>query len=217
MFNVTIEHNFDELRQRLQRWREEIPRAAARGLNNVAFRVQREAGPELVAGLDRPTAFTEKSLWVGAKATPENLEAVIEMKPLQARYLRPLITGGARGQKVSEQRFMGRFFVPGPSAPINSAGNISKASLLRILEAATTGGTFNGGRVFVVKGGIGQRGLRPGVWVKSKRGKPEPILLFVDRAPNYGRRINFAAVVGGAARSVASDEMGRAVADALRT
>ena len=81
MFNVTIEHNFDELRQRLQRWREEIPRAAARGLNNVAFRVQREAGPELVAGLDRPTAFTEKSLWVGAKATPENLEAVIEMKP----------------------------------------------------------------------------------------------------------------------------------------
>ena len=67
--------------------------AVADGLNRTGLAVERRLKVSMVKDLDRPTPFTLQGIgrW---KAKPGKLNAVIYIKPTQAKYLRYAIEGG---------------------------------------------------------------------------------------------------------------------------
>lgn len=212
MVAISVQGDFEGLRRHLEKLQADINKAAVRALNSSAFRVAREAGTEIAGRVDNPVAFTKKPLVVASKATDTDLTAVVRIKDIQARYLGPVISGGARPLKRSEQRFMGRAFVPGRGIALNANGNVPKATLLALLKAVGTGGkgTFKSMPVFVGKPGR----LPAGVWGKKGR-ELVPLLIFVEGTPSYRRQIDFRSIAESSASRIVADEFGRAMAAAV--
>ena len=137
---MNVRADLDRVRKHLDRVQKDVQKATVRALNNSAFRISREVGDEVAGKIDSPSAFTRKSMVVARKANDGDLSAEVRMKDIQARYLAPLMRGGARVLKPVEQKFMGRPFVPGPGLQLNASGNVPKATLLALLRAVASGG-----------------------------------------------------------------------------
>jgi hypothetical protein len=184
------------LRKLSELQRSGIPKAVSAALTDTTREIEREVVSTMRAKLDRPRPFTERGLYV-RPASPTRLESVVGFKPLQAKYLRALIEGGARGTKPAEQKLAGRYFVPGPGVALDRHGNVPRAALAKILQAARSGGKYRGGSLIV---GV-PRGtnLQAGVWLKTAR-KLRALLLFVDAPPTYEKRIPFYEIAERTAR-----------------
>jgi|GEM_PF-6209651 len=199
--DFVIQHDFAQQRDALANIRRnQIPFATSLAINAMA-RAAKDALPETFERLlSRPKPFTTRSSIFTINSTKATLQATVGIKDKQAEYLAAILAGGSRRLKVSEQRFMGRYFVPGKAAPIDSYGNVSKANQLAILRAAVDGSDWRGKRIVVLK--QARDGLPAGVYAapKSRASRRSSqglalLLLFVDRSPSYSRIIQFDTLV----------------------
>lgn len=187
------------LERRFANLQREIPRAIAAGLTDGAREVERAVQAEIRDKVDNPRPFTERSTYV-SPANPTRPAATVGLKRIQAGYLRPLIEGGPRPEKRSEQRLGGRYYVPAPGVPLDVHGNVPKGTLTAILRAARRGGKYRGGTVIV--GVPPGTELDAGVWLRTRR-ELRPLLLFVEgSAPAYRKTVDFYGVAERTARRV---------------
>ncbi len=202
-----VKHDLDAARQALgEIQRGQIPFATSLAINAVARQAREKMPSVFERAMDRPKPFTTRSSIFTTTATKAHLEATVGIKDKQADYLAALLAGGTRRLKVVEQRFQGRFFVPARGAPVDSYGNVTKATQLALLRAATTGGEWRGKRIVVLHQ---QQGTRPaGVYAVAKgraarRGSQAMtlLLLFVARSPAYRRTIRFDDEVGAVVKA----------------
>lgn len=184
---------------------EQIPYSLSRALNDTARAVQTSIKDVLTKEIDKPKPFTVSAPTYMTPATKTEPVAEVGLKDLQARYLGPMVRGGMRQQKVVEQKFMGRFFVPSRIMPKDAYGNVSKANLLALLKAAgERDGAWKGRRVIVSTSKA--MPFAPGVYWGNKvrgrgKGKLEPLLLFVDAPPKYRKRIDIKAAAQATVRA----------------
>lgn len=188
--------------------RRQIPFATAVTLTRLAEAVKAEMPAELERVLDRPKPFTTRTSVYAQRATKTRLYSVVGFKDRQAGYLAALLEGGARKLKTSEQRFLGRPIVPGPDMRLDRYGNVSKATLVRILKAAQSKSYMPDGRfVFVTDAGVFAR----------KGRKVQTLLLFADTRPTYRKTIDLEKVATRVVQRRAQAEFNRAMAEAMRT
>lgn len=175
--------------------RDQLPYAYARALTATARDVQRAMPEVLDRTLERPTPFTRNGMFVTA-ATKIELAALVGFKDIQARYLAAIIKGTTRTEKPSEQKFLGRYFVPASGLTKNVYGNVPKNTLVAILRAAVDGTAYKGGRVFVLATATAKHAA--GVYLAKRRTTKKassqqltPLLFFVAQAPRYKRLLDF--------------------------
>lgn len=98
-----------QAQRRLQSLPKQMRFGAARGINEVAFKVRQAMVDGMQKAFDRPTPFILKSPWVGLKATPQRLESWIYPRDPggkavdPANVLRASVTGGPRKLKRFER------------------------------------------------------------------------------------------------------------------
>ena len=156
----------------------QMPYATSRALNDAAKRAVEDLNTSTGKFFDRPTAFTQRGYTVTNYSNKTNLEATLNLRPLQARYLVPSIVGGVRPQRPSERKAGGiAAWRPGQDVKLNASGNISKALAIRALKG--------GDKFFRVDTTKGK--LKPGVYQRMAKGKIKNILSF-NALPNIKRR-----------------------------
>lgn len=145
--------------------REQIPFAASRALNTVAFQVMREGRDHIKSGLDKPTRWPIQSWYVRRKADKQSLIAVVgwsdylNQKRLNPGgsssdaeyYLSQQWNGGGRKHKAFERQLIkagfmpsGMYAVPGAAAEelgmMDGFGNMKPSVIVAILSSI---GSFN--------------------------------------------------------------------------
>ena len=128
-------------------YRDQVPFALALGITRTAQDVRDGERAEMGSVFDKPTPYTMNSLYL-KKATKSQLEAIVWLKDAYdkgtpaAKYLEPEISGGARSMKrielwLQRKGFMGsgEYLVPGPAAPLDSYGNVSRGYIVKVLSA----------------------------------------------------------------------------------
>ena len=131
--------------------RRQIPFAQSKAINDIAFHLKRRSLPGgAKRAFDRPTAFTSSAAtWRVTKATKRKVEALVYPEAKREPYLRANIAGGERGIKPFEAAFRGAGIGSSPSdqffptkfARRNSKGNVTKATLSKIINDAESGAT----------------------------------------------------------------------------
>lgn len=199
---VSVKMDIEALSRTLNASAKNIRFAAAASLTHVAKSSQKQLTTEIGQKFDKPTPWIRKSAFV-KPATKEDLTAEVGIKDQGARatpakYLAEHLGAGSRGNKPMEKALRsigvlpdGYLVVPSRTGvKLDAFGNVSKATLRRIIQALTTGATASTGagtfRLFVVKPGtpISAR-LHPGVWSSATVGGQSqivPVLLFVQSA-----------------------------------
>jgi hypothetical protein len=99
----------------------QMPFATARALTVIAQRVQKAERANMKAVLDRPAPFTLSGVGVKA-ARKEDLEALVIVKDITARYLEPYEFGGLN---VLNSRAL----LKPVNIPLNAYGNIPKGEM----------------------------------------------------------------------------------------
>ena len=156
----------------------QLPYATSRALNDAAKEAVKGLNTSTGKYFDRPTAFTSRGYTVTGYSNKNNLEATLNLRPVQAAYLTPSIVGGIRPQRPSERKTPGiSAWRPGRDAKLNASGNISKAQAVKALQG--------GGKLFRLDTARGK--LRPGIYQRMARGKIKNILSF-NALPNIPRR-----------------------------
>jgi hypothetical protein len=156
----------------------QLPYATSRALNDAAKEAVKDLNASTTQYFDRPTAFTKRGYSVTGYSNKSNLEATLDIRPIQAAYLIPSIVGGVRPQRPSERKTPGiAAWRPGSNAKLNASGNISKAQAVKALKG--------GAAFFSLRD---QRGkLGPGIYQRMAKGKIRNVLRF-NALPNIKRR-----------------------------
>lgn len=156
----------------------QMPYATSRALNDAAKEAVKDLNASTSQYFDRPTAFTKRGYAVTGYSNKTNLEATLNLRPVQAAYLTPSIVGGIRPQRPSERKTPGiAAWRPGRDVTLNASGNMSKAQAVKALQG---GGNFF--RLDTTKGK-----LRPGIYQRMAKGKIKNVLGF-NALPNIKRR-----------------------------
>lgn len=111
---VQIKSNEKELKKQLGLFkRKRLPEATAKAINNIGVKVVNAERSQLQKKLDRPTPFTIKSIDMPTKfrAKPNDLSALVFIKPIAQKYLKYVYQGGI------ERPTKSKIF-----APVTSAG-----------------------------------------------------------------------------------------------
>lgn len=222
--------------RRLGTQAKQIPFAASVAINAVAKKSQEQIEAEMAARFDRLTPWIKKGLFT-ERATKQNLQATVGIKDQGTRatphhYLRDHVTGGTRGAKPYELVLQslgilppGWLTIPVPGGiKLDAYGNISKATLKRIIDgitnrrAVSTGlGTF---RLIVAKPGQPRTAhLAPGIWSVSRTdtgNSIQPVLLFI-RSAAYNERLDLHTIVSREVAASFNTEFATALARALET
>jgi hypothetical protein len=157
VINVSIKADFSNVEKMLNNLqREQIPFATAYALTQTAKAAQREVQREIGRVFDRPTRYTENSVYV-KPATKRKLVAEVKIqdvakdsanKPVQ--WLIAEITGGARKLKGMEvllqakgQMPKGWYAVPTSFAPLDQYGNVSGGQINKILSQLQARNEYN--------------------------------------------------------------------------
>jgi hypothetical protein len=166
----------------------QLPFAISQALNKTAFDVRAGLNGATRQYFRNPVPFTQRAFLVN-RSNKRNLEAEVYAERRRARYLRTLITGGERGQKPVELRYLakaeatmprGSRLVPA-AVPLTAAGNVSLATLRRI-----EGQIASRGRNSVFLGRPDGAGRPPGVYQRTIKGKLKPLFIAIPRA-RYGK------------------------------
>lgn len=195
-----------------------VPYATATALTRTAKHAADKALPaEMRSVFGNPVAYTLKSLRV-EPATKDNLSARVMVKNTAdggvapENFLLPQVDGGGRKHKRAEAAMRyagvlrsGQFAMPGEGLSLDANGNVKGAELRTILTALKS-----------IRGGVGAKGQRAGrgrklandLFVGKPRGGNRPdgiwrreghriraLFAFTDKAPQYGRRLDFNGVV----------------------
>lgn len=154
----------------------QLPFATSLALNKTAYQLQQTLNYETTNYFDRPTPFTQRSFRF-TKSSKANLEVTIGAAPIQSRYLRFGIKGGARPAKGFELKFLADIvdkrtipssaqLVPTSLVRTNAQGNVSLStikSIQRGLSGNARGGFFYG----KPRGGGRNASLPPGIYRRS--------------------------------------------------
>lgn len=216
---IKLEFDAKTLGQRLEGMRaRQIPFALALTLTRTAQAMQVAEAIELKYAFDRPTPFTQRSVFIRG-ATKKKLEAYVFLRDEASRgtppvkYLAPGVYGGPRRVKRFERAlvsagilFSNELAVPGAYAPIDAYGNIRGSEITRILSAvrgssdATQNrrrgkrGSYFAGAVRAQGAAFGDAGTR-GIWKREGR-DILPVMIFVDRGGvDYRKRYDFFGVI----------------------
>jgi hypothetical protein len=166
----------------------QLPFAISQALNKTAFDTRLALNGATRQYFKNPVPFTQRAFLVN-RSTKRDLTAEVYAERRRARYLRTLISGGVRGQKPVERRFIaqaeatmpkGSVLVPA-AINLTAAGNVSLATLKRI-----EGQIGTRGRNSVFLGRPEGAGRPPGVYQRTARGRLRPLFIAVPRA-TYGK------------------------------
>ena len=216
MIQINVKSNIADVSRGLSRvHRKQIPFAASRALNDVAF----EAGPKGKVLADKAdktfqggaTRFTQRGFKV-KKSTKRDLTAIVFVDEAQAKYMRFQIRGGTRFP------LRNALMISTDKTRLNRFGNITPATYKQMINNRTK--YFKG----VPKGKSGQN--YEGIWERYGRNKRYPggqrirmVARYIDKA-QYRPLFPFGETVEGV---VFSQQSGIAVrfrkrlAEALRT
>jgi hypothetical protein len=189
----------------------EIQYATFVGTNRIAYAVMKAQREEVKTTFSGPTRFIQTGIRY-EKMTKTQRYARAYWTEERNPYIEPHVIGGARAVKKIENVYRGRgilpagrWMVPGPGAPLNAYGNLTRAFSKKLFEAA---GDFaankKSGKWFVTKSGIFQR----------KGGSLEPLIFFA-REPQYQKRYKFYETAIAEANRVAPQIMTAAIAKAI--
>lgn len=148
-YMTTIKLDITKAAAALSDMEKQIPFMAATAINDIAFRVQRAENEAIGDIFDNPRPFTQHATQV-QKATKSNLEAVVSIKPAQARYLDPYEDGGEHATAGGNTSLL----VP-VDAKTDQYGQMTKGAIARMTSRADT---------FV---GVGPKGIM-GIWQRVK-------------------------------------------------
>lgn len=162
----------------------QLPFAISQALNASAFDARTALNGSTRQYFENPTPFIQNA-WRVDKSTKRSLLVTIFPEAKREPYLRANITGGRRGTKPFEAKFLGdaSSAIPSGSKLIpaairrNAAGNVSLAALKRITQQIGQPGR-NGVFVGTPQGG----GRPPGVYQRAARGRLKPLFLAVPSA-----------------------------------
>lgn len=171
--NVSIESNIKEVTKKLNRFqKKQIPFVLSDSINEVSVKAVNAMRSQLAKKLDRPTMFTKKGVQLKFKARPRDLSALIQIPPIQSKYLEKQIEGG---MKTADRQ---KIPVPYDKGILNAYGNIrgKKSGLIR----------RNTEFIGTVKG-------IDGVWRRTggKRNPAVKLLIGFERTVMYTKRIEF--------------------------
>lgn len=171
--NVSIESNIKEVNKKLNRFqKKQIPFVVSDSINEVSVKAVNAMRSQLAKKLDRPTMFTKKGVQLKFKARPRDLSALIQIPPIQSKYLEKQIEGG---MKTADRQ---KIPVPYDKGILNAYGNIrgKKSGLIR----------RNTEFIGTVKG-------IDGVWRRTggKRNPAVKLLIGFERTVMYTKRIEF--------------------------
>lgn len=162
----------------------QLPFAISQALNSTGFDIRNSLKGASRQYFDQPTPFIQNA-WRVDKSTKRSLVVTVFPEAKREPYLRANITGGRRGTKPFEAKFLSEASsaIPSGSKLIpaaikrNAAGNVSLSALKRIGQQIGQSGR-NG--VFV---GTPQGAERPpGIYQRAARGKLKPLFLAVPAA-----------------------------------
>ena len=162
----------------------QLPFAISQALNSVGFDARTALKGASRTYFDKPTPFIQNA-WRVDKASKRSLVVTVFPEAKREPYLRANITGGRRGTKPFEAKFLGQASsaIPSDSKLIpaairrNAAGNVSLSALKRIQQQIGQPGR---GGVFVGTPAGAQR--PPGVYQRMARGKLKPLFIAVPSA-----------------------------------
>lgn len=198
-----------------------VPKVAAMALTATAKKFRQITIDQLSTVFDRPTPWIKRGVFFTPATTNNLSARVWfkdrDARTTAADVVAPHVYGGGRKPKPFEkalQRYgrmlIGTYAMPGKGARLNRYGNISSGTITKALTAARALEGMSG-TVFYGKGGttkvggyklrkgtenyfLGKPGGKPlGVWQRYGRGKKKvkPILIFVDKTPQYKKRLPF--------------------------
>jgi hypothetical protein len=227
--------------------RSQLPFATAVAMTRTAKFALGEEVKEINKVFDRPTPYTQNSLFV-RPATKRDLRATVEMRSFAGkgnpatRFLLPEIEGGARRMKGFENLLVrngimpaGYFAIPASGAPLDAYGNVPGSAITKILSQlqASRDSTANepatkrllrnrkqrAGRYFAV--GVDERGpLKPGIYERLNsafHGGIRAVFVFTRKPPRYAKRFGFYSVGEAAARGRFPLEFDLALREAVAT
>jgi hypothetical protein len=220
--------------------RNQIPYAASRAINKVAGKVADAERSAINQVFDRPTPFTQGSIFVSTSHKSQTpIEAIVGVKEDAAKgtpaskYLAPEVFGGPRRAKRMEKALTnagylpaGFYVVPAKGLPLDQYGNITPGLATKILSGLQAsfdprqnkprkrrGTAPQGDQYFVGKPAGGR--FPEGIWVRN--GRTLKMLLLFVKQPTYNKRFDFFEI----ARTVAVAEWPKAfdefLAQALAT
>jgi hypothetical protein len=162
----------------------QLPFAISKALNSVGFDARSALKGASRTYLDKPTPFIQNA-WRVQKSTKRNLVVTVFPEAKREPYLRTNITGGTRGLKPFEAKYLGDGIgnMPANSRLIpavvrrNAYGNVGLATLRRISQQVGTKGRNS---VFIGKP-VGD--ARPaGVYQRAPGGKLRPLFIATPQA-----------------------------------
>lgn len=143
---IDVRDNFPEVKRALAAQKEQMPFALALALTRTAQDVRTAEKAEITSVFDRPTRYTQNSLFL-QPATKQKLEARVWVKDTERpdHYLLPQINGGNRPLKRFEQMLVesglmraSERAVPGAAAKLDGYGNMSRGQIVKILSQLQT-------------------------------------------------------------------------------
>ena len=162
----------------------QLPFAISQALNKVGFDARDALKGASRQYFDNPTPFIQNA-WRVDKSSKRSLVVILFPEAKREPYLRANITGGRRGTKPFEAKYLGKAssglsqgskLIPA-AIRRNTQGNVSLAALKRISSKINTTGK---GSVFV---GTPKGGGRPaGVYQRGTKGRLVPLFLAVPSA-----------------------------------
>lgn len=164
----------------------QLPYAISRALNDTGFDIRNALNGATRQYFKDPVPFTQRAFLVN-RSTKRDLTVEVYAERRRARYLRTLISGGIRGQKPFERRFISEALASMPKGSrlvpaavrLTAAGNVSLAAIKRMEQQLATSGKNS---TFIGKPTGGNR--PPGVYQRMPNGKLKPLLVAVPQ-PRY--------------------------------
>jgi hypothetical protein len=148
-FRLTVDaKELNQLALRIARFRGSLDKDFSRALNFAAWDATKHLRQVTPRYVDRPTPWTVNATFV-RKSTPQDLSLSVGFKDTAvkgtpaARFLQPMVGGGARRQKPSERRlirasarFSGLYLVPTGKAPmqLDQYGNVPRGKMTQVLS-----------------------------------------------------------------------------------
>jgi len=229
-------HELKRIERELRHLADEIPFAQAYTLTKMAQSGKQAVERRLPRIFNNPTRWTLKSIYMDP-ATKRSLVSRVGIKAASEKSLAHHIEGGKRPPKRYEQRLRdagvlrgaSQYTVPGAKARLNRHGNLTMASINKIVSAvggqldshanstkASIGRNKSQADYFVLRR---QKGTPPGIYQRKGRGanqRLEPVLIFV-KSIHYRRRFPLFEIVSDAAYDSMDGHINKAIDNALKS
>ena len=207
MSSITVEvKGLEQLLALPKKLLAEAPFIAAVGLTRLARESKKAIDAEMRGRFDRPKPWTLRGIAMES-ATKQSLQSRVGLRADKtssgdswSEVLEPQFAGGDRSRKKFERRLNARrFVVPGPAAPLDQYGNVSRSDLRQILRYVgaldSRSMSDRSRKRFAKKFGRQFFATKRGIFERAN-GEGNAVLLFA-RPPRYKRRVDLHRVTQG--------------------